>query len=87
MLLTMRERQDVRPVTLFYGSATSEEIIFREELAELAEAMPNLAVVHVIARPSADWRGESGPITADLLRRIFRRSSFATSTSCAARRP
>jgi predicted ferric reductase len=69
MLLTMRERQDVRPVTLFYGSATSEEIIFRDELAELADAMPNLEVVHVITRPAAGWTGESGQITADLLRR------------------
>jgi predicted ferric reductase len=69
MLLTMREREDVRPVTLFYASATWDEIVFRDELAELGSTMPNLEVVHVLERPSASWQGESGRITPDVLGR------------------
>lgn len=69
MLLTMQAREDVRPVTLFYGSATRGDIVFFEELAELSAAMPNLRVVHVLERPSNDWLGESGRIDPDLLRR------------------
>ena len=42
MLLTMREREDVRPVTFFYAVASWEDVVFRTELAELSETMPNL---------------------------------------------
>ena len=69
MLLTMREREDVRPVTLFYASATWDDVVFREELAELSETMPNLQVVHVLGQPPEGWTGESGYITPDVLRR------------------
>jgi predicted ferric reductase len=69
MLLTMREREDVRPVTLFYASATWDDVVFRDELAELSESMPNLRVVHVLERPPEGWTGESGYITPDVLRR------------------
>jgi predicted ferric reductase len=69
MVLTMREREDVRPVTLFYASVTWEDVVFREELAELSDKMPNLKVIHVLDRPPEGWTGESGFITADMLRR------------------
>lgn len=69
MLLTMRDREDVRPVTLFYASATQDDIVFYDELSELSAAMPNLDVVHVVDSPSDGWQGESGRITTDLLRR------------------
>ena len=69
MLLTMREREDVRPVTFFYASATWDDMVFQDELAELSTTMPNLHVVHVLGRPPEGWTGESGRITADVLRR------------------
>jgi len=69
MLLTMREREDVRPVTLFYASATWDDVVFRDELTELGETMSNLRVVHVLERPPDGWTGESGYITPDMLRR------------------
>ena len=69
MLLTMREREDVRPVTFFYASATWDDAVFRKELAELSESMPNLRVVHVLGQPPEGWTGESGRITPDILRR------------------
>ena len=69
MLLTMREREDVRPVTLFYASASHDEIIFREELEALCTELPNLRVVHVLSDPPTGWQGESGRINADVLSR------------------
>ena len=69
MVLTMREREDVRPVTFFYASATLEEAVFREQLTELTKTMPNLRVVLVPGRPPEGWTGESGFITPDVLRR------------------
>lgn len=69
MLLTMRDREDVRPVTLFSANASEEDIVFFDELAELSASMPNLQVVHVVESPSGSWHGESGRITVDVLRR------------------
>jgi predicted ferric reductase len=69
MLLTMRERDDIRPVTLFYANRRWQDVTFREQLAELEDAMPYLRVVHVLEEPPEDWPGESGRIDADLIRR------------------
>ncbi len=69
MLLTMREREDVRPVTLFYANRRWEDITFREQLAELEKSMPYLRVVHVLEQPREDGTGETGRIDAELIRR------------------
>lgn len=69
MLLTMLEREDVRPVTLFYASANWDEVVLREELAQLSDRMPNFRLIHVLGTPPSDWDGEAGRITADMLRR------------------
>jgi predicted ferric reductase len=69
MVLTMREREDVRPVILLYASRSWDDVIFREELDELAVAMPNLRVIHVLQQPPADWAGESGFIDAAMISR------------------
>lgn len=80
MLLTMLEREDVRPVTLFYASGNWDEVVLRDELAELSERMPNFELVHVLGNPPHDWDGEGGRITADMLQRRlpnqFRRYEF-----------
>lgn len=69
MLLTMREREDVRPVILLYASRSWEDIIFREELEELAATMPNVSVVHVLEEAPEGWTGESGWIDAGIVAR------------------
>jgi predicted ferric reductase len=69
MLLTMRAREDVRPVILLYASMSWDEVVFREELQDLCVSMPNLQVVHVLENPPDGWVGESGRITADVLAR------------------
>jgi predicted ferric reductase len=73
MLLTMRQREDVRPVILFAASVSWDEIVFREELEELCATMPNLDVVHVLERPPDGWAGESGRITPHVLTRCLPR--------------
>jgi predicted ferric reductase len=69
MLLTMRQRDDIRPVTLFYANRHWEDVTFREQLAELEESMPQLRVVHVLEEPLDDWTGEIGRIDAETIRR------------------
>jgi predicted ferric reductase len=76
MLLTMRERDDVRPVVLLYASRSWEDVIFREELEALEAEMPNLRVVHVLHDAPPDWTGETGRIDAGTIRRHVPASQY-----------
>jgi predicted ferric reductase len=68
MLRTLADRQDGRPLLFIYANVTWEDVIFREELPELEQKL-NLRLVHVIEKPAADWQGESGFVSADIIRR------------------
>ena len=70
MCQTLAARGDVRPVLLFYGARNQDDLIFREELDAL-QAQMNLKVVYILNEPAADWNGERGFITADILKRHF----------------
>jgi predicted ferric reductase len=67
-LRTMADRQDVRPVVLFYGNRDWDEVAFRDELEQLKERL-DLTLVHVLERPPAGWDGETGYVTAEVLAR------------------
>jgi predicted ferric reductase len=69
MVSTMCVREDVRPATLFYANRDWENVIFREQLDELALYMPNLEIIYVLQQPPPGWRGATGRIDAGLLRR------------------
>jgi predicted ferric reductase len=68
MIRTLSDRGDKRPVIVIYGSKDWESITFREELEALKTSL-NLTVIHVLADPPSDWKGEQGFITAELLNR------------------
>ena len=68
ILHTWADRGDPRPVTLLYGSPEWEGVAYRDELERLQGAI-NLQVVHVLERPPADWEGERGYITREILER------------------
>jgi len=68
MLRTLADRGDRRPLVLFYGNRVWERIAFREALDTLAQRL-DLKVVHVLLEPPADWSGERGFVTEDILMR------------------
>jgi predicted ferric reductase len=68
MLRTMADRNDVRPTVLFYANGEWEGVAFRDELDRLKDRL-SLVVVHVLERPPADWSGETGYVTAEVLAR------------------
>jgi predicted ferric reductase len=70
MCQTLAEREDVRPVLLFYGAQDWETATFRDELAEL-EGRMNVQVIYVLSDPPEGWEGESGYITGDILQRYL----------------
>jgi predicted ferric reductase len=70
MLQTMVEREDVRPVLLFYGGRDWQELTLREELDALSGKL-NLKVIYVLNAPHEGWLGETGYVTAEVLRRYL----------------
>jgi predicted ferric reductase len=68
MLRDARDRGDRSPLILFDGNTAWEDVMFREEIAEMAEQM-NLKVVHVLTEPPDHWEGETGYIDEELLDR------------------
>lgn len=68
ILLTLRDRGDLRPVLLIHAANRPERMPFRDEIAALQAGM-NLGYVPVFETPPAGWAGESGFVTHELLAR------------------
>jgi 3-phenylpropionate/trans-cinnamate dioxygenase ferredoxin reductase subunit len=66
----MADRDDVRPVVLFYANGDCDGVAFREQLEELKGRL-DLTVVHVLERPPDDWAGETGYVTTEVLARYL----------------
>lgn len=61
-------RTQGQELVLFYGCMTEDGIVYGEELEELAHALPGLRLTYVITKPTDDWTGYRGFITADVIR-------------------
>lgn len=57
------------PTTLIYSVSTSSEILFRQELDEIARRNSDMKLVFTITRPEEgqEWNGHTGRIEDDLL--------------------
>ena len=62
-------------IHVLYGSLSEQDIIFRQEIDELAERMDNLNVTHVISNPSGSYKGEEGFLDRALIARLIRLES------------
>ena len=70
MIRHLRDCGDDRRVLLVYGNKTEQDIVFREELDQIAAGdAPRLKVVHVLSQPGDDWDGEAGRIDPELIER------------------
>ena len=68
MCQTFAERDDTRPVLLFFCGRAFDRLIFFEQFEALKKRM-NLTVVYVLEEPPPGWTGESGFINAGTLRK------------------
>jgi predicted ferric reductase len=72
MLRHLRDTKSELAATLFYGNHDASQIVFRDELEELARGeRPRLRLVHVLADPPEGWTGERGRIDAAVLRKYL----------------
>lgn len=69
MLRYMAAEEDARPVTLIWGNRTEEDILYREEIEQMAKSL-DLRVVHVLSE-QLDFEGEIGHVDEQLLRRLL----------------
>ena len=56
-------------VVLLYFSHSSADIVFGQELEEIARQMATFSLVHVLSDPEPDWKGEKGRLSEALLRK------------------
>jgi predicted ferric reductase len=68
MLRTLADRNDQRPLMLFYANRDWENVTFREEVGSLSKRL-NIKVIHILEKPPVDWEEEVGFITTDILKR------------------
>jgi predicted ferric reductase len=68
MLRTLADRGNDQPLLLIYANSAWEDVIFCEELEELKRRL-RVTIVHVLEQPPAGWPGESGIVTAEMLKR------------------
>lgn len=66
ILRTMRDRSDTRPAWMVFGTGSTNKIIAREQLEQMA-ADGHLKLTVVVEDAEDDWTGERGLITEDLL--------------------
>lgn len=63
------------PFTLLVSFSVPEEMVFYEEMTELAKIHKNIRVVYTITRPEESriqWNGEKGRISEDLIKKYCR---------------
>ncbi len=59
-------------VTLIYASRYEENIIFKDQLAQLVTQFPDrLNVIHTLTQPNENWQGHKGRLTSVLLRELL----------------
>jgi ferredoxin-NADP reductase len=67
------------PLRLLYANHSEDDIAFRDEVDEIARALPHFKVVHVLSRPSPAWTGRQGHVDGDLVNAELGRAGALTS--------
>lgn len=59
----LQTKHDMRPMKLFWGLRSEQDICYLEELRELAGAFPNFSFDIVLSKPSPEWTLKTGHVT------------------------
>jgi predicted ferric reductase len=69
MLRHMRDTSADTEVVLFYANRTEQDIVFRDELGDIARGgRPRLNVIHILSNPDVGWAGERGRVSVERIR-------------------
>lgn len=70
MLTDLTEKNDRRPVTVFFGARTREELYYLDRLKALCSLCPRAEFVPVVEYADEAWEGETGRVTDAIARRV-----------------
>jgi len=56
-------------VTLLYGNRTEADIVFRQDLEQMQRQNNNLRIVLTLAEPETSWKGYTGNIDAEMIKK------------------
>jgi predicted ferric reductase len=68
MCQTLIDREDARPITLFFAASKESDLAFRSTLDDLS-THGNIKIVYVVDQASGQWKGERGFISREVLQR------------------
>ncbi len=70
LILAIRDQKLAKPVTLFFGAVNKSQLYMLDELAQLAQQLPNFRFVPALSQPAPEdnWDGETGLVTEVLER-------------------
>lgn len=67
MVRYIADRKLTNPVRLLYCVRTDADIIFQNELARLAESLPNFHYEVCLSRPDPSWKGQTGRLNEEFV--------------------
>jgi glycine betaine catabolism B len=56
-------------IVLLYGNEEERDIVFRYDFKRVVENNPNIKVVHILNKIPENWKGHSGYITTDIIKK------------------
>lgn len=62
-------RGQSRPITLLYGAKQSADFVYADLFHQAESTMPAFKLVQVVDQAPADWAGETGQITDELIKK------------------
>lgn len=58
-------------IILLYSNSLESDIAFRDELEDIQRKNPNIKVIKTITRPGPDWKGVTGRINAEMVKKFI----------------
>jgi len=68
-------------IILLYSNRSENDIAFREELEDAQRKNPNIKIIDTITRPGPDWKGFTGRINTEMVKKFipdYRERTFFT---------
>jgi ferredoxin-NADP reductase len=59
------------PITLFYANKTPADIIYHQEFEAWRGENPNLKIIYTVDKPEPGWVGETGYLTAAMIKKYL----------------
>lgn len=66
----LRAQNDPRPIILLYGNRVADQIVYPDELEEMARR-PGSKLIHILSEPNPGWAGLTGRVDRAAIEQAF----------------